>query len=126
MGEEWTRPMEAISCRCSPKVAERFTHPEISRSGIKVKVQSLCWGPNRNWAEILGVILLVFCRDLASLSVVSRSCSTLSLYKNLVRSSLAAKLMQKAVVTRLGHLVLLEVWARLGGLEAPFVQEMDI
>jgi hypothetical protein len=102
-----------------------LTYPEISRSGIEVEIDSLRGGTNRNWAKVHGVILLVFRANLASLCVSSGG-SRLPFRQYLVGCSLAADLVHETVVTRLRYLVHLEVWTRLGGLEAPSVEKVDI
>ncbi len=125
MGVLWTRPTVRVSLYFSRKLAGNITYPEISRSGIKIEIECLCWCTNLNWAEILRVVLLVLRSDLASLSI-SLSSTVLPLHKNTVSLRLAANLMKETMVASLGHLVLLEVWTRLGRLEAPFLKEVDI
>jgi len=114
-----------LACVPLNKKQEHFTYPEISRSGIKVEIDNLRWSANRNWAEVLGIVLLVVCADLTGLSVSSSS-SRRPLRQNLVGCSLATNLVQKAMVTRLGYFVHLEVRTRLSGLETPFVEKVDI
>ena len=86
----------------SQKRQEDSTYPQIRRSGIKVKIESLWWGTDLNWAKVLGIVLLVLCCDLASLtSGVSSSCSSRPFRENSVGCGLAANLVKQAVMARL-------------------------
>ena len=97
-------------------------YPEIRRSSVEIKVESLGWCADLNRAKILRIVLLVFSCHLAGI----RSSWSCPLRENTVSLCLAADLMQKTMVTSLRNLVHLKVWTRLSGLEAPFLKKVDI
>jgi len=49
------RRLEGISC------------PEISGAGVKVQLESLAWRADGNFAQVLGIVLLVLCGDFTGL-----------------------------------------------------------
>ena len=99
-----------------------FAYPEICRACIKVKHEGLCGSTNLDRAEVLGIVLLIVCCNLASI----RGTRPSLLNQNAVGGCLASNFVKKAMVTGLRDLVYVEVWPGFGGLETPLLEEVDV
>ena len=98
------------------------TCPKIRRSSVEVKHESLSRSADLDGTEILGVVLLVLSSHFSGLASAG-----ILLRENAVGMSSASKLMESiAMSLGLSGLLCVEVWARHGGLEAPFLEEVDI
>lgn len=95
------------------------THPEIRRTSVEIELQGLGRGADVDLAQILGVVLLVLGSNLTTLAV-GVSLDKLGLAADTTASSDIG--VGKAT---LGDGCGVLVWARLGGLEAETVHEVD-
>lgn len=98
-----------------------FAYPEIRRSSVEVKHESLTWCTDRDGAEVFRVILLIISSHLSGFAS-----GGVLLRKNTLGVSLASKLMEVTVCLGLSGLLDVTVWTRHGRLEAPFLEEVNI
>lgn len=96
------------------------SYPEVGRSGIKVEVEGLARGPNRNGAEIFRVVLHVLGTNFADVATGKL------LLEDGLHGGFAADEFVLAVFALLVHPAAHEVGAFHGGLEGIFVHEEDV
>lgn len=96
------------------------TYPEVGRSGIKVEVEGLARGSNRNGAEIFRVVLHVLSTNFADVAIGKL------LLEDGLHGGFAADELVLAVFALLVHPAAHEVGAFHGRLEGIFVHEEDV
>jgi len=103
------------------QVIHGLTYPEISGSCVEVQGESLAWRPNGDRAEVLGVILRVLCRDLASLVRAYNR-----LLKDLLHGGLPTNRLGVPIFALVDGFVANDVWTLLSRCELVFMKERDI
>lgn len=101
-------------------VLKRDTCPKIRRASIEIQLQGLGWRADGHFAEVLRVVLLVFCRHFAGLTVGgSFLLQDFLLYMGFATYA-------RSMLALMVDLVAYEVGSLFGGADLVLPEEVDV
>lgn len=99
------------------------TYPKVGRASVEVKHDLLGRSADQDFTEVHGVILLVLGSDFAGVRVIWPAGLLDQLVVHADTAALGDDRLGKATLVQA---FLMKVWARLGGIEAETVHQIDV